>query len=253
MLSVLIEPKMPETRKGSSKSTDEELVASLKVLITDELSKVRTELQSFKDEVRNDVLEVMKSAIEALKLEIRNLNKVVREQENDILNLKDEVDALKMFKSEDVVSDMKVQIESNIVDELENRQARRNNAIFFGIGESERAPEDGTSADHDKTVISQVLSAAGVSNDIRIKRCFRIGVKRSRDRPIKVVFNNFDDKMTVLRNARNLRHLSDENKLKRVYIKADLTPRQLEHEKRLREELLYRRKIGENVIIKEEE
>ena len=141
------------------------------------------------------------------------------------------------------ISDIQEHMENRIISEMESREMRKNNAMFFGVCESK-------SDARDKTVITDILSAAGVSPDIKVKRCFRVGANGVKNRPIKVIFHSLDDKMSVLKNAANLRHLHRDNIHRRVFIKADLTPLQLKKEKVLRAELKTRRDNGENVIIK---
>lgn len=138
----------------------------------------------------------------------------------------------------------RMNLTSVIMDEIENRESRRNNVVIFGLHEEEDATED-----HNQ--ITELLSTLDVDENATVtKRSFRMGKKGLRPRPVKVIFDSPDKCNLVLRAASRLSKLSPDNNFRKVYIKPDLTPEQLMREKKLREELKSRRAAGENVVMR---
>ena len=81
-----------------------------------------------------------------------------------------------------------------------------------------------------------------------IENVHRIGkVVEGRNRLIRVILSSEDCKDRVLREARQLRNASE---FKNVYVNPDLTLRQRQEGKRLREELKRRRELGEDVVLR---
>ena len=79
----------------------------------------------------------------------------------------------------------------------------------------------------------------------------RIGSRNATNvRPIIVTFGSYQNKMTVLTNAKKLRTLSDKVSYKSIFIKHDLTRMQQDEKKKLYEEIKRRRNTGENFYIK---
>ena len=136
-------------------------------------------------------------------------------------------------------------VSDGIMEELENRLSRRNNLIFAGIAES----TDGSVNDrkqHDESKILEILAAVNCEA-VSLTSYNRIGRPRdSAPRLIKVTFGNFQEKLSVLRNSRNLRNSTD---FRNVYINNDLTSLQQIKDKELRKELKDRKESGEDVIL----
>ena len=70
-------------------------------------------------------------------------------------------------------------------------------------------------------------------------------------RPIQVRFRlqDRDKRASLLLRAKNLRKLEEGHRFKKVFVNPDLTAKQREEGKRLRDELRQRRTAGENVRI----
>jgi hypothetical protein len=134
------------------------------------------------------------------------------------------------------------------VKETEMREVKKLNLVFFNIVE----PVDGT-VEQRKQVDSNKLSGIqdAISTDVRVISFKRIGTKlKDKPRPLIVNFKDFNDKMSVLKAAKNLKNLAKENSLSKVSIQPDLTKQQQEEGKRLYVELQKRREDGEDVIIR---
>lgn len=134
------------------------------------------------------------------------------------------------------------------VEEFKDIESRKNNLIVFGIPEK----ESGSGAEkkmHDENHICKLAEILDVESP-DITTFFRLGQKRAGHRPIKIVFNDPQHRHTMLSRARNLRNLGESNWLRKVFVKPDLTPRQQEVDRRLRESLKLRREAGESVMIK---
>ena len=211
---------MPETRKASSKSSDEDLIASIRITISEELSKIREELKVFKEELRAE----MSSAIDVMKDELLNVNRVVKEQEQVIIDLKNEVNDLQK--------------------DIEGRLLRMTNVIVRGLPEGSGTVKE--RAQKDEKAVEDLLAEIEVwSGDVTgIKRLGK--VKDGHPRLLCVTFRDVSRKHEVLRKAKLLR---DSSQFKRVYVQPDLTRMQQAIDWKLRKELKDRRDKGEDVVL----
>ena len=98
----------------------------------------------------------------------------------------------------------------------------------------------------DKEKIEEILHDLRV-NDTKVASVIRVGkVDNDRSRLLRVECLNTSAKYEILRKSRNLR---DIEKYRSIYINPDLTYSQRQRNKTLRDELKFRRELGENVII----
>lgn len=134
-------------------------------------------------------------------------------------------------------------IVNNTLTEFCERQNKRNNGILFGV-DDELIPDD-VSEDERINSVAEMLS---ISNDA-INHCTRIGKPDKRKRPLKVVFRTYEDKMQCFNNRRSLRDYNERNDC-RISIRHDRTKSQMALGKALHDELLTRRKNGEDVVIR---
>lgn len=136
---------------------------------------------------------------------------------------------------------------SSVIQEVEDRNRRRLNLIVAGIPEGEGSQGERKAADTEK--ISSLLGE--LDNDWdndSIEHVHRIGNNLSKGpRLIRVTCSEESVKKDILRKAKQLRDLPAHSN---VYINPDLTLRQRDENKRLRNELKTRRSRGENVLIR---
>jgi hypothetical protein len=115
---------------------------------------------------------------------------------------------------------------STTINEIQELEYRKKNLVVFGVPE----PVPGALGS-DKDFISGIVATIGADNAC-IKDCMRLGKARepgASPRLIRVTVSSVDDKMDILRKAKLLR----ERGHPKVYIKPDLTRRQLAAEKEL--------------------
>ena len=123
---------------------------------------------------------------------------------------------------------------------------RRKNIVIYGMPEREDRPSN-ERVETDNSNIRKLLKELDV--DIKNFEVSRIGkqVSRGIPRPIRVECNKESEKYEVLKKAASLR-FSKNTDLKKVIINADMSFRERESQKLLREELKERRLAGERNI-----
>ncbi|VEN44357.1 unnamed protein product, partial [Callosobruchus maculatus] len=128
--------------------------------------------------------------------------------------------------------------EETVITEVYERQKKANNLMFYNLAE-----DHNRDLDKAKELIKEITKT-----DIEIIKTLRIG-KRNKNgaRALKVVLQNHEDVMTVIRQKKNL------NKERKVFVDIDMTNMQLDITKKAREELSRRRQNGEEVFIKDSE
>ena len=134
-------------------------------------------------------------------------------------------------------------------EELELEQ-RKKNVIVHGVPESEAdTPEQ--RIEDDLSVLAAMFHEVSV-DEAKVESVVRLGKKSSdvngRPRPMKVVLDSVDNKVRILRNAKNLRETQDGGWTK-IFIHQDLTPKQREARKPLVAELKQSKANGERDLI----
>ena len=138
------------------------------------------------------------------------------------------------------------------VSEFQNRLSRSENIIIQGVPEA----ISGTLLErksHDEALVNKIFCEIGVvPHDCQASTTctvdfHRIGKKRKDgSRLLKVKVKTREKKVEILRKAKSLR---TSDSFKQVFIRPDLTPMQLEEDKRLRREVRERKLRGEDVLI----
>ena len=132
--------------------------------------------------------------------------------------------------------------------EEKDRERRRLNLCLRNVPET-----DSTSNDHAQ-VITLFTSTLGVNgNEVNggIKNIKRVGTQ-SGDRPRIIIIecSNYDLKRKLLQNSFKLKNYNGPTNDKKVFLTPDMTKKQLEDDRNLRDELWSRRNNGENVFIR---
>lgn len=104
--------------------------------------------------------------------------------------------------------------------------------MCFGIGES----NEGTATerrDEDEKRIKEIITDIVEDSDVQFEKPIRIGKfnenpTASKIRPIKLVFQNFEEKKMILKAARERVNTSKEEKYKPIFFQSDLTQKQRE-------------------------
>ena len=123
--------------------------------------------------------------------------------------------------------------------EITNRESRKLNLVIKGLSEN----------GNDVTKINELFKhELATEIDPANLQCKRIGRQDRLPRPLLVTLPNMTAKRQILSNASNLRNYrtADQNK---VFISPDLTPKQREANKALRDQLKEMRNLGQSVKI----
>ena len=179
-----------------------------------------------------DHLQKLEYRIGNLESSIESFRRIQNRQQTEINEIKLSLSKIQLSKSE-------------ILDEMEDRERRRNNVILFGLPEH----DEGTVAErkqHDESLVQEVFEAIDC-DDVETDAILRLGRNVSgRLRPVKVTLSDRSSKAEIMRKSRDLRKSDN---FKRVFISNDKTKLQQTEWSDLRKELLRRKELGEDVVI----
>lgn len=188
----------------------------------EEILKALTEI---KNDLDNQRQEIRKTGISVTEQVTQNISRMFEEK------------FLAIEKNQEILKE-KVENQEKRLHALE-RQARKNNLVFFGIEEHEQSYE--SLQNNFINWAEKYLSIKLYNNDIREIR--RIGKKNDKTRPIVVHFNTLDAKIKLLKQKRHLTETS-------YYIKEDYPKYVIEKRKELQEQLQLEREKGNEATIK---
>ena len=121
-------------------------------------------------------------------------------------------------------------------EEMEERQRimdRKNNLMILNLAE----PTNHTPAAEDIRCINEIINNR-LDVQVTVSNATRLGTYNvTKRRPVRITLTSLDDKKKILKKAANLRNLEEEDTYCRVYIRPDLTIKQLEASKNLYETL----------------
>ena len=161
------------------------------------------------------------------------------------LRLEHKVDQLRNNMDEPVALAVQGVIQEDKAEELEIEH-RKKNVIVHGVSES-GAEEAEERVSDDLAVLAAMFQEVKVDG-IQVDSVVRLGKKASdpiqNPRPMKLVLNSEENKINLLKNAKNLRE-KQEGGWSKVFIHQDLTPKQREARKPLVAELKERKAKGE--------
>lgn len=129
-------------------------------------------------------------------------------------------------------------------------EKRKTNVILHKVKEPDASLTIEQKKQEDTRAVMKIGREIGINlKEDDIRSVYRIGRKPETNQPARnrimcVVFKDGNTKAEMLRNARNLKDSSD-NELKEVFVTPDMTQRQREEHKLLRDELIRRRNNGE--------
>lgn len=187
------------------------------------------------DEILN-ALKAIKNDLDNQRQEIRETGKNVTEQVTQNISRMFEEKFIAIEKNHENLKE-KVENQEKRLQHLE-RQARKNNLVFFGIEENEKSYE--SLERNFINWVEQYLSVKISNSDIQeIKR---IGKKEERIRPIVVTFLTLGTKIKIMKQKRALK---DTN----YYFKEDYPKYVLDKRKELQEQLQLEREKGNTAKI----
>lgn len=163
-----------------------------------------------------------------------------------IMSLRKEIESLKSIKTASVCEcNSAVDFEA-IVQEISDRNARKNNLIFYGMPES-LSTDHNVRILHDQQQVSKVLNfvlpESGSDLSAKPIRLGKFDAAKSNPRPLKITLPSEHAVLNIIRRAFKLKDLRDP---KDIRISLDKTPRQQQYYRKLRDELSMRTAEGES-------
>lgn len=133
------------------------------------------------------------------------------------------------------------------MNEINERNRRANNLIFYNVEESESNRSDDRITYYDDQNINNIISIvlSDISRDIPVPlKVIRLSrYQPGKMRPIQAIFSMTTDVFNIIRNEKKISHLNPHST---INISTDRTPNQRESMKKLREELASRTNDGES-------
>lgn len=222
-------PNTPTSSTPSSADIRDLVQSNREVLIS--VRSLKEEFEGFRKSFAS-----LEAKVDRFESSLASLAKRQSECATEVKDIKTDLETLKQSQ---------FNLTANVLEEVEQRERRRNNIMIFGLPEQ---PSGSLSErqDHDIQSITNLLRDAGVS-DVTPEQSRRIGrIVEGRPRPLKVKLENQETMHRILRCSKNLRDCSA---YKEVFITSDATRMQQEEMKKLRLELRRRRELGEDVVI----
>ena len=172
-------------------------------------------------------------------------NAAIQKQNDLILKLFDN------FKPDKLESNIKAHV-NEISDRKFDSDQRKNNLIVFRLKEQEEDEAENDLRDIKKLI--ETIDPEMDASTLNTKNVIRLGTKKAHTdltktkpvRPIKVTFQNHNQKMNILRNAKNLK---DHPTFGKVGVQMDMTKSEQQAHRLLTDELKKRRDEGESVMI----
>lgn len=122
----------------------------------------------------------------------------------------------------------------DVINEIEERQRRKNNIIIFNMKETTSVTESG-----DAIQVDSIIKEA-TNESLIVKKVFRIGkANKNGHRAVKVILTNHEDALKIIRGRRNVKCVQG------ITIETDMTACQIGYLKQLREKLNARKEAGE--------
>jgi hypothetical protein len=178
----------------------------------------------------NTQLKEMDRRIEDVSVKTDTISKRVEEQKTEIGEVKGDVK-----KMEERMEEMEKRIEGRVYEEIREREIRRLNLVLHRVTEPSQRIRDGRERmEADKKECEKIfksMKARTTSEDIKF--CRRIGERGEEPRPLLIGLKSEDEKRYLMEKARDLQ----KTEYKDVSIGPDMTHKQRQEEKNMREEV----------------
>ena len=143
-----------------------------------------------------------------------------------------------------------IQLEE-IISEINERNLRKKNVIFFNVGEQSSTLSKDDRINKERSDISEIVNTICPeihTDNISFHRLGKFNANSNKPRPIKITFPNQDPVHKLIKNASKLKQ---NNTFKKVSIVFDRTPKQTSYYQELKQQLADREERGEqNLKIK---
>lgn len=174
----------------------------------------------------------------------REIHNQINDLKNLILSLQDDIKALRENNT-NVTPSGEFDFEE-VIAELSERNNRKQNIILFGVQEQDQTKPPQSRIQGDKTVVTNICNI--IDSNVSIDNIKPIRLGRSignKPRPIKMSLHNESEVMNFIRKAKNLK----DSPYKNVSVSFDRTRRQIDHYKKLKEELNHKNSENEEKFI----
>lgn len=139
-----------------------------------------------------------------------------------------------------------------IVQEVTDRQIRKSNLIFYGIPEQSSTMPPAGKISKDLDYVKEFLAEFGNMDEptTTVLKCNRLGKfdpNRSLPRPIRIILDNPDHVLSVLRKVKeNRNRIQNSQRFHNVKVSSDKTPKQNAYFRNVKQELQRREAEGES-------
>ena len=182
--------------------------------------------------------------------ELKKIMSTVQDAIREMLNKMNKMEEERTHMKREVKELVKKEVEEAIV-EFKEEERRKNNIIVSGLPEISgvKEGEGETSTSEIENLLNYIGTQDPEITHGDILEAFRLGKPREDKKPriVKVVFKNQEIKKKVVKKAINKNKRERDPNMK-VYVNDDLTVKQREEDRILREELKRRRALGEDVM-----
>lgn len=241
-------------------SLDVKLSSLLKIT-----NKTAEDIKSLKQEQKemNKSIDKCNNQIAEINIALNKQNDIVKSLERKLIELENENTSLNLkvmnleskindqTRNDELGTDIKnanEDVYEEIIAETNSRNSRRCNLVVFGLNEQDQKLSQQARQELDKTKILDILNTVLPEEDFGYIKTTRIGqYNMNKNRIIKITLASDDMVHNVLRNSYHLRNIQ---RFKEVSISQDRTPRQIEHYKKIKNQLMERNNKGENCKIK---
>lgn len=203
------------------------------------------------------ICDTCKDAIKNLKKEnyiLKNENKSLKE-ENKVLRerlaaLEKRVNEIKVELKDEIMKEVDSSLVKIIDDfkEVENKKYRENNLVLYNMEESNKADGRDRALEDVEKCHQLILEGVGMGQrEYNIRRAIRLGkpqANQTRPRPLLLKLDSIEEKWNILKKAKNIKNYRHPI-LKKVVISMDLTPREQEKDRMLRQQLKEKYENGE--------
>ena len=221
---------------------------------------IETKCKEYMGTLRSEMKEIETNFDTRLKQEIgavkREMNDAKETADKSFQAMKEDIESLKSEKASGGVENIQQLIDSKLQNlaeenlrELQDRENRKNNLIFYNITESPKAEAEQRIND-DMEQIRATLDKLSIK--VPLQKPIRLGTG-NKPRPLRVTVTNYEDARLILKEARKLENI---NGCEKIFINRDMTPlergnmRKLTERKKELNQKAKETKSGEVYIIK---
>nr|CAI5837874.1 unnamed protein product [Callosobruchus analis] len=166
--------------------------------------------------------------------DLKDLKALIIQLQNDIKDLKAEnarIAESSGFSLEDVI------------EEISERQKRKSNVMLFNVEEPDQNKSVREQTESDINLATNILNTIAPDISLAGAKVVRLGpFAATKVRPVKIILNSPENARKILMNSKKLKN---HNIYKKINVSADRTKKQLDHYKRLKQELLSRHATGD--------